>query len=62
MTPAEHSNEMDKIIQTNTDELLLWIDTCKDESRREILISSIKVQLYKAIRDMNELNSNYLKS
>jgi len=62
MTSEQHSIEMDKIVDANTKELLQWIETCKDESRKEILISSIRVQLWKVTRDMNTLRDNYLKS
>ena len=62
MTSEQHSIEMDKIIDANTKELLQWIETCKDESRKEILISSVRVQLYKVTREMNQLRDNYLKS
>ena len=62
MTSEQHSIEMDKIIDANTKELLQWIETCKDESRKEILISSVRVQLYKVTREMNALRDNYLKS
>ena len=62
MTSEQHSIEMDKIIDANTKELLQWIETCKDESRKEILISSVRVQLWKVTREMNALRDNYLKS